>query len=75
MIDKSGSIWCCTWGGGVNKYNGNSFTHFTMANGLSNNQVSAISEDGNGNIWIATSGGGVDKYDGKLLLIIIRIRV
>ena len=42
-----------------------SFTNFTTAQGLANNNVLSITEDKNGNLWFGTYGGGVSKYDGN----------
>ncbi|MEY4111300.1 MAG: hypothetical protein RLZZ46_1656, partial [Bacteroidota bacterium] len=64
LEDKSGNLWFGT-GGGVSKYDGQSFTHFTEKEGLSNNVVMSILEDKSGNLWFGTYGGGVSKYDGK----------
>jgi len=49
----------------ADKTGGKSFTHFTIKEGLSNNNVWSILEDKNGNLWFGTLGGGVSKYDGK----------
>ena len=65
LEDKSGNLWFGTNGGGVSKYDGKSFTHFTEKEGLSNNVVCSILEDKSGNLWFGTNGGGVSKYDGK----------
>ncbi len=65
LEDKSGNLWFGTTGGGVSKYDGNSFTHFTEKEGLSNNRVWAILEDKSGNLWFGTYGGGVSMYDGE----------
>ena len=62
--DKSGNLWFGTSGGGVNKYDGKNFTHFTEKEGLSNNFVRSILEDKSGNLWFGTFNG-VSKYDGK----------
>ncbi len=64
-LDKSGNLWFGTYGGGVNKYDGKSFTVFNSSHGLANNLVLCIKEDQFGNIWFGTQGGGVSKYDGK----------
>ena len=64
IMDKKGNLWFGTYGGGVSRYDGKSFTNFTTAHGLSNNFVYSIIEDKKGNIWFGTSGGGVSKYDG-----------
>ena len=65
LEDKSGNLWFGAEGGGVCKYDGKSFTHFTDKEGLSNNVVRSIVEDKSGNLWFGTNGGGVCKYDGK----------
>lgn len=58
--DSYGFIWLGTQHG-VQRYNGKSFTNFTMEDsdsiGLSHNYINDICEDGNGDIWIATSIG------------------
>ena len=64
-LDRNGNLWFGTYGGGVNKYDGKSFTVFNSSHGLANNLVLCIKEDKFGNIWFGTQGGGVSKYDGK----------
>ena len=51
--------------GGVSKYNGKTFTHFSRKEGLSDNDCWSIFEDRSGNLWFSTNTGGVSKYDGK----------
>jgi hypothetical protein len=47
-------------------YNGETFTHFTEKEGLSNNnRVWSILEDSHGNLWFGTWGGGVSMYNGE----------
>jgi ligand-binding sensor domain-containing protein/signal transduction histidine kinase len=65
LQDKSGNLWFGTWMGGVSKYDGESFVHFTEAAGLSDNIVISILEDKSGNLWFGTAGGGLSKYDGE----------
>ncbi|MFH1321160.1 MAG: two-component regulator propeller domain-containing protein [Bacteroidota bacterium] len=62
--DSRGNLWIGTYGGGVCKYDGRSFTKFTTKDGLSNNIVYSIIEDRAGNLWFGTYGGGINKYDG-----------
>jgi serine phosphatase RsbU (regulator of sigma subunit) len=57
LEDKSGNLWFGTYGGGVSKYDGKSFTHFTDKEGLSNNVVVSILEDKSGNLWFGTRFG------------------
>ena len=49
---------------GLTKYDGKSFTHFTVNGGLAGDYIWDLLEDKAGNIWIATADG-VSKYDGK----------
>ena len=65
LEDKNGNLWFGTKGGGVSKYDGKFFTHFTKKEGLSHNTVRTILEDKSGNLWFGTNLGGVTKYDGK----------
>lgn len=61
--DSKGYLWIATYGGGVSRYDGVEFTHFTTANGLADDKVLKIFEDRKGNIWFATYGGGVSCYE------------
>jgi signal transduction histidine kinase/DNA-binding response OmpR family regulator/ligand-binding sensor domain-containing protein len=57
-----GRLWIGTYGGGMNIFDGLSFTHLTEDDGLCHNLVNLLYEDRSGNIWIATQGGGVCKF-------------
>lgn len=50
LQDKAGNLWFSTGGEGVYRYDGISFTNFTTKDGLSSNDVSAITQDKSGNI-------------------------
>ncbi len=65
MQDKAGNIWFGTRGNGVSKFDGNSFTNYTTAQGLAGNDVWSIVQDKAGNIWFGTHGGGASRYDGN----------
>ncbi len=62
--DSFGNLWFGTNGGGVVKFDGTHFYHFTDKEGLANNIVWAIMEDSNGVMWFGTWGGGISRYDG-----------
>jgi ligand-binding sensor domain-containing protein len=64
LEDRKGNFWFSTIGEGVYYYDGKSFKHFTIREGLLNNDVTSICEDKKGNIWFGVSGG-VSCYDGK----------
>ncbi|HSF54427.1 MAG TPA: two-component regulator propeller domain-containing protein [Algoriphagus sp.] len=63
ILDSRGHLWFGTNGGGVSRYDGNTFTNFTSAQGLSGNILRSMLEDSKGNIWFGTISG-VSKYDG-----------
>ncbi|WP_026473316.1 hybrid sensor histidine kinase/response regulator transcription factor [Alkaliflexus imshenetskii] len=60
--DSSKRIWAASFGGGVNMLTNLTdtdayFTKYTQINGLSNNVVYAMLEDGTGHIWFSTENG------------------
>lgn len=64
MVDKDGSLWFSSNGGGIYHYNGKSFKNYTEIDGLSSNQVFSIASDQRNNLWFGTQKG-LTKYDRK----------
>jgi ligand-binding sensor domain-containing protein len=64
LEDHAGNLWFATDGGGVNKFDGKTFTHFTTRNGMSSDIVLCLYEDSKNNLWFGTNGAGVTMYDG-----------
>lgn len=67
LHDSKGNYWLGSQREGVCLYDGNSFNYFTVADGLSDNQVRRIKEDKNGNIWFGT-GDGVSSFNSKQII-------
>jgi len=63
--DAKGNLWFGSLGGGVCRYDGKYFTHYTEKEGLNSNSITCILVDKQGNLWFGTDGAGVAKYDGK----------
>lgn len=59
-----GSVWAGTWGGGVSRFDGKSWSNLTTKDGLAGNIVYAIARDEQGVFWFGTDRG-VSRYDGK----------
>ena len=59
LESKSGIIWFCTLGGGVNAFDPvtEKFRAFTTKDGLCSNDVVSITADDNGNYWLGTQNG------------------
>ncbi len=58
-LDKKGTLWIGTNGGGLNRYNKeqDNFTHFTIENGLADDQIYTLLCDNNGMLWMGTNHG------------------
>ena len=63
--DHNGNIWLGTTGG-ITRYDGYSFAHYTHMQGLRKNNVRSILVDKSNNLWIGMAGGGITRYDGKI---------
>jgi|GEM_PF-3733840 len=63
--DREGHLWFITYGVGVSRYDGQTFTTFTTKDGLAHNKVQSIFQDLDGNLWFGTYGSGVSRYDDK----------
>lgn len=63
--DGDGNVWVGCMEGGLNMKtaNGNTFTKYTTANGLSHNSVSVIIEAPDHTLWLGTWGGGINVFD------------
>ncbi|MBT7915742.1 SpoIIE family protein phosphatase, partial [Candidatus Bathyarchaeota archaeon] len=57
LQDKEGFLWFSTMGGGVSRYDGNEFAHYTEADGLGANGVKCMLEDREGNLWFGVTHG------------------
>ena len=55
--DLEGVFWIGTWGGGITRYDGRTFTTYTTADGLADNRVMSSHQDQSGRLWLGTNGG------------------
>lgn len=56
-------VWAGTWGGGVSRFDGKSWTNYTSKEGLAGNIVYSIAQDEKGGMWIGTNAG-LSYFDG-----------
>ncbi|MDO8991379.1 MAG: two-component regulator propeller domain-containing protein [Sideroxyarcus sp.] len=58
------TVWAGTWGGGVSRFDGKTWTNLTSKDGLAGDVVYSIAQDRQGVLWFGTSNG-LSRYDGK----------
>ncbi|MFD1292295.1 two-component regulator propeller domain-containing protein [Lutibacter holmesii] len=67
LEDSRGFMWFGTRAGGLNKYDGYSFTVYKHNDNdslsISDNEIRALQEDLDGNIWVGTRNNGINKFD------------
>jgi ligand-binding sensor domain-containing protein len=56
-VDAQGVVWAGTWGGGLSRFDGKDWTHYTVAEGLPGNHVFMLYIDPKGVLWIGTNNG------------------
>jgi len=61
--DQSDNIWIASSGGGISKYLGQYFTHYTSANGLNGNRIYAISPTSDRGLMLSVDTDGVSAID------------
>src|SRR5574343_581109 len=56
-VDKQGTVWAGTRGGGLSRFDGKRWTNYTTTDGLPGNHVFMLHTDGTGKLWIGTNNG------------------
>ncbi|EHR72993.1 putative transcriptional regulator [Burkholderiales bacterium JOSHI_001] len=56
-VEKDGTVWAGTWGGGLSRFGGKTWNHYTVADGLPGNHVFMLHLDPKGTLWIGTNNG------------------
>jgi len=64
-VDARGVVWAGTWGGGLSRFDGLSWTQYTVAEGLPGNHVFMLHIDPRGQLWIGTNNGLARMVDGR----------
>ncbi len=57
LVDGDGAVWCGTWGGGLSRFDGQSWRTYTVSDGLPANHIFMLYQDPDGNLWVGTSDG------------------
>ncbi len=62
LVDRGGTLWIGTHGGGLTRYQNGHFTNYSTEQGLSDTHARSLFEDKAGNLWIGTDGGGLNLF-------------
>lgn len=57
VVDKDGSVWAGTWGGGLSHFDGQKWTTYSSKEGLPGNHVFMLNLGKDGKLWIGTNKG------------------
>lgn len=63
QVDRDGIVWCGTWGGGLARFDGQTWRNYTMADGLPGNHIFMLHYDQAGQLWVGTNNG-LARFDG-----------
>lgn len=64
-VAPNGDVWVGTWGAGLNRFDGEKWTTWTVKNGLPGNHIFSLHSDELGRIWIGTNAGLARLTDGR----------
>lgn len=57
VVDKDGSVWAGTWGGGLAHFKNGRWQNYSMDSGLPANHIFMLHQDKTGELWVGTSNG------------------
>lgn len=57
LVDADGVVWSGTWGGGLVRFDGETWRNYTVTDGLPANHVFMLKRGQEGAIWVGTSKG------------------
>lgn len=64
-VDRTGTVWAGTWGGGLSRFDGKRWTSYTTTEGLPGNHVFMLHLDSEGRLWVGTNNGLTSWKNGK----------
>jgi ligand-binding sensor domain-containing protein len=56
-VDKKGTVWAGTWGGGLSRFDGKKWVSYTTTEGLPGNHIFMLHLDAKGRLWVGTNNG------------------
>jgi ligand-binding sensor domain-containing protein len=68
-VDADGIVWAGTWGGGLSRFDGRTWAHYTTAEGLPGNHVFMLHVDAKKRLWIGTNNGLARLQNNKFMVL------
>jgi hypothetical protein len=65
LVEEGGTVWAGTWGGGLARFDGESWHNYTVSDGLPANHVFMLRKGSDGRLWVGTSKGLASLVDGR----------
>lgn len=62
-LDSKGRLWCASQRRGVHMFDGEQWTNFTTANGLSRHDQRTVVVDARDRVWVGSWGGGITIFE------------
>ena len=72
VVDAQGVVWAGTWGAGLSRFDGKTWTQHTVDDGLPGNHVFMLHLDPTGQLWVGTNNGLAKLRDGKFELLTVQ---
>ena len=72
VVDAQGVVWAGTWGAGLSRFDGKTWTQHTVDDGLPGNHVFMLHLDLTGQLWVGTNNGLAKLRDGKFELLTVQ---
>jgi ligand-binding sensor domain-containing protein len=66
-VDAQGIVWAGTWGGGLSRFDGETWSQYTVNEGLPGNHVFMLYIDPVGVMWVGTNNGLSRMENGKFM--------
>jgi signal transduction histidine kinase/ligand-binding sensor domain-containing protein len=64
---SDGALWAATWGNGIYRVEDGRVEHISTREGLADDFVRVLNEDGERNMWVGTRSGGLTRFRKTLL--------
>lgn len=62
LAARDGTVWAGVWGAGLVAVRADRFSHYSLANGLSDNVILSLADDASGTLWAGSLEGQLNRF-------------